>query len=59
MCIVEEEADESMYWLELLEHIGPQSNAELLRLKGEADELVAIAVASKKTVRRSVESKAL
>ena len=51
MSIVEEEADETMYWLELLEESGLSKNAELQRLKDEANQLVAITVASKKTAR--------
>ena len=56
---VEEEADESGFWLEMLRDIaqlgivkfGPQSLRELDRLEDEADQLVAITVASKKTAR--------
>jgi four helix bundle protein len=51
MGIVEEEADESVYWLEMLIEaciIKAKSLDPLLR---EADELVAIAVASIKTAR--------
>jgi len=51
MAIVEEEADECMYWMELLEGLGCASEPELRRLQDEADQLVAIAVASKKTAR--------
>ena len=51
MSIVEEEADEAMYWSELIEGLGLSRDAELSRLKDEADQLVAIAVASKKTAR--------
>jgi len=49
--IVEEEAGESIYWLELLvdSHI-PKPEA-VSRLKNEADELVAMTVASIKTLR--------
>jgi four helix bundle protein len=53
LSIVEEEADESEYWLELLESLTVSNNAELLRLKSEANQLVAIMVQSKKTVRIS------
>jgi four helix bundle protein len=56
---VEEEADESGFWLEMLRDISqlrvvkfePQSLPELDRLEDEADQLVAITVASKKTAR--------
>lgn len=51
LAIVEAEADESGYWLELLEHLIKTENAELLRLKSEASQLVAIMVQSKKTAR--------
>ncbi|HEX3719144.1 MAG TPA: four helix bundle protein [Verrucomicrobiae bacterium] len=53
MGIVVEEADESAYWIELLaatHKIKPELSAELLR---EANELVAIAVASINTARRN------
>jgi four helix bundle protein len=56
LSIVEEEADESGYWLELLENFSPRS-AELLRLKTEAGELVAIMIQSKKTARASEKPK--
>ena len=52
LSIVEEEADESMYWLELLAEMGFRDDAELHRLHAEADEIVAIMVSSKKTARR-------
>jgi len=51
MSLVEEEADETVYWLELIEELS-DTGGELLRLKVEAHELVAIVVASKKTARR-------
>lgn len=51
LSIVEEEADESMYWMELLEALADENNRELLRLKDEANQLVSIIVASKKTAR--------
>jgi four helix bundle protein len=51
MSIVEEEADESLYWLELLGELLPRPNADVSALKQEASELVAIAVSSKKTAR--------
>jgi len=51
LAIVEEEADESMYWLELLvdsKLVGAEKVQELQR---EANELVAMTVASIKTLR--------
>ena len=53
LSIVEEEADEAVYWLELLEGLGLDQDKELQRLKDEASQLVAIMVASKKTARRN------
>jgi len=58
LAIVEEEADECLYWLELLEALGAASEAELRRLRDEADQLVAIVVASKKTARGNCERRA-
>ena len=59
--IVEEEADESGFWLEMLcdiaelRHlpIDARTSTELARLVGEANQLVAITVASRKTARGS------
>ena len=51
MGIVEEEADECGYWLELLTESGKVPAAKSAALLKEADELVAIAVASINTAR--------
>ena len=48
---VEEEADESALWLELLAELHRTPNVELNRLTDEAYQLVAIMVSSKKTAR--------
>jgi four helix bundle protein len=51
LSIVVEEADESLYWLELLEEAGlvkPQRLTELLK---EANELLAISAAARKTAK--------
>ena len=53
LAIVEEEADESLYWLELLAESGVTTGKSLLSLLKEADELVAIFTASRKTARES------
>lgn len=53
MGIVEEEADESGYWLELLVDSGRVPAVRAEPLAREADELVAIAVASINTARRN------
>ena len=50
--IVEEEADECGYWLELLIDSGLMSKVQLGDLIKEADEMVAITVASIKTARK-------
>jgi four helix bundle protein len=58
---VEEEADESGFWLEMLcditelrrLKIDARESAELVRLLDEANQLVAITVASRKTARRN------
>lgn len=52
MGIVEEEADESALWLELLSDAGLVSASKLQNLSQEADALTAIAVASIRTARR-------
>ena len=52
--IVEEEADETLYWMELLAEAGIVPRERLDPLMGEADELLAMTVASIKTLRRRV-----
>jgi four helix bundle protein len=51
--IVEEEADESVYWLELFLEVLPEYKIEIYVLKKEASELLAIIVASIKTSREN------
>jgi four helix bundle protein len=53
MGIVEEEADETLFWLELLEESELIPAAKLTTIKQEANELIAITVASIKTARRN------
>jgi four helix bundle protein len=52
LAIVEEEADESIYWMELLveAHITPESR--VTELMSETNEIVAMTVASIKTLRK-------
>jgi len=50
---VEEEADESMFWMELLQESGLANSKDIEELMDEADQLVAIAVASITTARRN------
>ncbi len=49
--IVEEEADESIYWLELLVDGGVVGPDRVDAIKKEANELLAMTVASIKTMR--------
>src|SRR5580765_641104 len=53
MGIVEEEADETLFWLELLEESKLVSATKLAAIKQEANELIAITIASIKTARRN------
>ncbi|MBI5367477.1 MAG: four helix bundle protein [Planctomycetes bacterium] len=52
MGYVEEEADETQYWLELLVDAGIMRASRLAGLIQEAGEITAIAAASRKTARR-------
>lgn len=51
MKIVEEEMDETMYWLEILASLLPDSKEMITPIWKEANELLAITVASIKTAR--------
>ncbi|WP_010134793.1 four helix bundle protein [Ochrovirga pacifica] len=51
--IVEEEVDESIYWLEILEEVSDVNESELKRLIKEGKELLAITVASINTAKRN------
>ena len=55
MGIVEEEADECAYWLELLVDAGLVGAGDVSELVAEANEFVAITVASIKTARRNLQ----
>jgi four helix bundle protein len=50
---MEEEADESAFWLELLIDAGLMSESEIRPLLNEASEIVAIMASSKKTAAKS------
>jgi four helix bundle protein len=52
MGIVEEEADESIYWIELLVDSGLIKRERVENLLNEVDQIVAIVVSSIKTARR-------
>lgn len=58
--IVLEEADESMFWLEMIEETN--TNIDITKLKSlhkESDELTAIFAASLKTARKNINAKTL
>ena len=52
LAIVEEEADESLFWFEVLEELNCK-HKELTHLKDEANQLAAIIVASRKTAKQN------
>jgi len=54
LSIVEEEADETVYWLELIEELGFKNDEVLKALKNEANQLISIVVASKRTARKNL-----
>ncbi len=51
LAIVEEEADEMLYWLDLLMAAGLVEHGSTSALSSEADEILAMTVASIKTLR--------
>ena len=51
LSIVEEEADESIYWIELLIETGIEKESRLRSLISEIDEIVAMTVSSIKTLK--------
>jgi four helix bundle protein len=51
LSIVEEEADESLYWLEILEESNLVKETKLSKLKSDMDEVVSMIVASIKILR--------
>ncbi len=53
MGIVEEEADETIYWMELLIDAEIVKKSRIADLMNEADEIVAIVVASIRTIKNS------
>jgi len=53
LAIVEEEADESIYWLEMIVESRLMPKARLVNLNGEFEELLKMVVASQRTLRRN------
>jgi four helix bundle protein len=49
-----EEADESLYWMELLVEAGTVKETDLKPLMHEADEIIAILTASSKTAQKNL-----
>jgi four helix bundle protein len=52
MGIVEEECDESLYWMEMLAEAGLVDTPRMAELMAEGDEILAMVVASIRTARR-------
>jgi four helix bundle protein len=55
--IVEEEADESIYWIELIIESTMMRKARLAPLLDEMNQILALVVASQKTMRRNLNPK--
>jgi four helix bundle protein len=53
MGVVEEEADETIYWMELLIGAGLVRKDDLISLLDEANQILAITISSIKTARKS------
>jgi len=51
LALVEEEGDESQFWLELLDELGAGLASQVSELQDEARQIASIIVASKKTAR--------
>jgi four helix bundle protein len=56
LSIVEEEADECLYWLELLIETGEIPETQVRNLMKETNEILAMIVASIKTLRRKIQN---
>jgi len=54
ICIVVEESDESLFWLEIIEEANLGSGEDLQKLKKEAEELVHIFSATRKTLKEKL-----
>lgn len=55
--IVEEETDETIYWLEVMEESGLLTTQQIANLKQEAEEILSIVVASINTARKKLPPK--
>jgi four helix bundle protein len=56
MGIVEEECDESLYWMDVLIELGCVSRQRAEPLRKEANEILAITVSSIKTARKNAKN---
>jgi four helix bundle protein len=56
LCIVEEEADETLFWMELLIEADIVKQEQLVDLMEEANQILAIVIKSKITARKNQES---
>ncbi|MEI6455354.1 MAG: four helix bundle protein [bacterium] len=54
--MVEEEVDETLYWLELIEETGIFQKEKIVSIKAEASELMSIVVASIRTARKNLKT---
>ena len=57
LSIVEEEADETLYWLELLAEVETSERPAVKRLMADSEAILAMTVASLKTLRSNPKSK--
>jgi four helix bundle protein len=57
LSVVEEEADETIYWLELLKEIEPGFRDEIVACCSEMNEILSIIVASRKTAKHNLTSR--
>ena len=55
--IVEEETDETIYWIEIMEKSGIVSKDRVFELKKECNEILSIVVASINTVKKRINKK--
>ncbi len=50
MCIVVEEADETLFWLEIVEELSLLENSEIIELKTECEEILKVMASYKKKI---------
>lgn len=57
ICICVEEADETVFWLEIIEETGLVQNTNIEFIKNEANEILSILASSKKTLKLKQQQK--